>query len=495
MIGVNACMIDSIIIASISVIIPIIVVLVIRNCVIYRVSKKILKFFWIIMICRLLVPVFVPLDFLGPFNINRSISRVVLNNYSVEILEDFNKNIVGDFNSPRLNSVSLDSVNSLDGTVKDGIKQRPYGFEGKKILTFVWCFGFFVVAFFISVRHILFIRKCKEAIPISLDYRKIKRVSEYLNQIKIRREIKINQFDEVSVPLTFGIIRPVVIIPKIFLCDEKLLEFSLLHELTHIKRLDVLVKLLLAISICIHWFNPFVWLMYFFVDRDIELACDEEVSDFLGEDNKKDYAISLINITDLNKSENFLTSSYAKFFLEERCVSIMKSRKSNILTFILVLGVIVLPMQAFARGSFNEKLALEEKDRELNSSYDSSELNEQDYSEMLVQIDEETMEKKVSLDRGESWLTDEEADVLLNHGETEPEYWTADEFEIWLQSFLDNNNELYEEGAISKEEKEYNIKFYSAMLEEIKKGALYTKDSDSEQMEFNSNDYLQGKSR
>lgn len=491
MIGVNACMIDSIIIASISVIIPIIVVLVIRNCMIYRVSKKILKFFWIIMICRLLVPVFVPLDFLGPFNINRSISRVVLNNYSVEILEDFNKNIAGDFNSPRLNSVSLDSVNSLDGTAKDGIKQRPYGFEGKKILTFVWCFGFFVVAFFISVRHILFIRKCKEAIPISLDYRKIKRVSEYLNQIKIRREIKINQFDEVSVPLTFGIIRPVVIIPKIFLCDEKLLEFSLLHELTHIKRLDVLVKLLLAISICIHWFNPFVWLMYFFVDRDVELACDEEVSDFLGEDNKKDYAISLIDITDLNKSYNFLTSSYAKFFLEERCVSIMKSKKSILLTFVLILSVVFLSTQAFASADFNEKLALEEEDRRLN---DANELKE-DYSEILVQIDEETMEKKVSLDRGKSWLKDEDADVLVNQDEIEPEYWTAGEFEIWLKSFLDNNNELYEEGQISKEEKEYNIKFYSEMLEEIKKGALYTKDSDSEQMEFNMNDYLQGKSK
>lgn len=491
MIGVNACMIDSIIIASISVIIPIIVVLVIRNCMIYRVSKKILKFFWIIMICRLLVPVFVPLDFLGPFNINRSISRVVLNNYSVEILEDFNKNIAGDFNSPRLNSVSLDSVNSLDGTAKDGIKQRPYGFEGKKILTFVWCFGFFVVAFFISVRHILFIRKCKEAIPISLDYRKIKRVSEYLNQIKIRREIKINQFDEVSVPLTFGIIRPVVIIPKIFLCDEKLLEFSLLHELTHIKRLDVLVKLLLAISICIHWFNPFVWLMYFFVDRDIELACDEEVSNFLGEDNKKDYAISLIDITDLNKSDNFLTSSYAKFFLEERCVSIMKSKKSILLTFVLILSVVFLSTQAFAYADFNEKLALEEEDRRLN---DANELKE-DYSEILIQIDEETMEKKVSLDRGKSWLKDEDADVLVNQDEIEPEYWTAGEFEIWLKSFLDNNNELYEEGQISKEEKEYNIKFYSEMLEEIKKGALYTKDSDSEQMEFNMNDYLQGKSK
>lgn len=491
MIGVNACMIDSIIIASISVIIPIIVVLVIRNCMIYRVSKKILKFFWIIMICRLLVPVFVPLDFFGPFNINRSISRVVLNNYSVGILEDFNKNIAGDFNSPRLNSVSLDSVNSIDGTAKDGIKQRPYGFEGKKILTFVWCFGFFVVAFFISVRHILFIRKCKEAIPISLDYRKIKRVSEYLNQIKIRREIKINQFDEVSVPLTFGIIRPVVIIPKIFLCDEKLLEFSLLHELTHIKRLDVLVKLLLAISICIHWFNPFVWLMYFFVDRDIELACDEEVSDFLGEDNKKDYAISLIDITDLNKSDNFLTSSYAKFFLEERCVSIMKSKKSILLTFVLILSVVFLSTQAFASADFNEKLALEEEDRRLN---DANELKE-DYSEILVQIDEETMEKKVSLDRGKSWLKDKDADVLLNQDEIEPEYWTAGEFEIWLKSFLDNNNELYEEGQISKEEKEYNIKFYSEMLEEIKKGALYTKDSDSEQMEFNMNDYLQGKSK
>ena len=242
-----------------------------------------------------------------------------------------------------------------------------------------------------------------------------------MNQIDVKRKIKINQFDEVSIPLTFGIIKPVIIIPKVFLCDEKLLEFSLLHELTHIKRLDVLVKLLLAISICIHWFNAFVWLMCFFVDRDIELACDEEVSDFLGEENKKDYAISLLNITALNKSENFLTSSYAKFFLEERCVSIMKSKKSILLTLILISGVIILPVQSFAGVSFNEKLALEEKDRRLNNSYDLNELKE-GYSEMLVQIDEGTMEKKVSLDRGESWLTDEEANVLLTQGQTESEY-------------------------------------------------------------------------
>jgi antirepressor regulating drug resistance, predicted signal transduction N-terminal membrane component len=303
-------MIDSILSVSISVIIPIIVVVIIRNCVVYRVPKKILKFFWIIMICRLLVPVFVPLDFLGAFNINRSILRVVLNNYSVEISEDFSKNIGGDFSSLGLDSINIETVDSIE----DGIKQRDYVFEGKKILTYVWYFGFFVVAFFIFIRHMLFVRKCKEAIPISVDCRKIKRVSEYLNQIDVKRKIKINQFDEVSIPLTFGTIKPVIIIPKVFLCDEKLLEFSLLHELTHIKRLDVLVKLLLAISICIHWFNPFVWLMCFFVDRDIELACDEEVSDFLGEENKKDYAISLLNITALNKSENFLTSSYAKFF-------------------------------------------------------------------------------------------------------------------------------------------------------------------------------------
>ena len=484
------CMIDSILSVSISVIIPIIVVVIIRNCVVYRVPKKILKFFWIIMICRLLVPVFVPLDFLGAFNINRSILRVVLNNYSVEISEDFSKNIGGDFSSLGLDSINIETVDSIE----DGIKQRDYVFEGKKILTYVWYFGFFVVAFFIFIRHMLFVRKCKEAIPISVDCRKIKRVSEYLNQIDVKRKIKINQFDEVSIPLTFGTIKPVIIIPKVFLCDEKLLEFSLLHELTHIKRLDVLVKLLLAISICIHWFNPFVWLMCFFVDRDIELACDEEVSDFLGEENKKDYAISLLNITALNKSENFLTSSYAKFFLEERCVLIMKSKKSTLLTLILISGVVILPVQSFAGVSFNEKLALEEKDRRLNNSYDLNELKE-DYSEMLVQIDEGTMEKKVSLDRGESWLTDEEANVLLIQGQTESEYWTAGEFEIWLQSFLDNNNELYEEGKISKEEKEYNIKFYSEMLEEIKTGALYTKDSDSEQMEFNLDDYLQGKSK
>ena len=74
------------------------------------------------------------------------------------------------------------------------------------------------------------------------------------------------------------------------------LQYIFTHEYVHIRRFDTLTKLIAALALCIHWFNPFVWLMYILLNRDIELACDESIIRQLGEKSKGDYSRMLIRM-------------------------------------------------------------------------------------------------------------------------------------------------------------------------------------------------------
>ena len=72
-----------------------------------------------------------------------------------------------------------------------------------------------------------------------------------------------------------GLLRPAILLPPGALSGEEL-GFSLLHELTHYRRRDVWLKTLVLWVNALHWFNPLMWYMVRLVERDIELACDED---------------------------------------------------------------------------------------------------------------------------------------------------------------------------------------------------------------------------
>ena len=75
--------------------------------------------------------------------------------------------------------------------------------------------------------------------------------------------------------------------------------YILTHELVHIRSLDCLRKWLLTSALCVHWFNPLVWLMVYTANRDLELACDETV---LRLHRKTSYCILLITVLTLTLS-------------------------------------------------------------------------------------------------------------------------------------------------------------------------------------------------
>ena len=130
--------------------------------------------------------------------------------------------------------------------------------------------------------------------------------------------------------------------------NEPQLRYILSHEFIHIKRLDALWKLILVIVLCCHWFNPLVWLLYVLMNRDLEISCDEKVILEFGEDTKTAYAMSLIGMAEHRTGFTPLYSNFSKNATEERILSIMKFRKTSVISLILAVMLVAGATTVFA---------------------------------------------------------------------------------------------------------------------------------------------------
>lgn len=84
--------------------------------------------------------------------------------------------------------------------------------------------------------------------------------------------------EAISTPAVTGLLRPRLLLPHEHY-DVQELRYILRHELCHLKRRDMLLKLVLLAANAMHWFNPVVYLMLRQADEDIELACDSAATD------------------------------------------------------------------------------------------------------------------------------------------------------------------------------------------------------------------------
>lgn len=145
-------------------------------------------------------------------------------------------------------------------------------------------------------------------------------------KLKIRRKTEVRESEFIRSPLTYGIVRPVILLPK-GISDrvtEEQLEYVFTHELVHIRRFDAVLKLLLTAALCLQWFNPLVWIMYFLADRDIELACDESVVRISGSRSGAGYASMLVSFAEFGRKSSAAAASFSRNALSERVISIME---------------------------------------------------------------------------------------------------------------------------------------------------------------------------
>lgn len=95
-------------------------------------------------------------------------------------------------------------------------------------------------------------------------------------------------------PFVMGVFKPRIYLPANLTDTQK--QYIILHEETHIKRLDHVVKIISFFVLCLHWFNPLVWVAFYVSSQDMEMSCDERVIKILGNKVKKDYSSSLLTL-------------------------------------------------------------------------------------------------------------------------------------------------------------------------------------------------------
>lgn len=189
----------------------------------------------------------------------------------------------------------------------------------------VWILGSLI---FISVHLISYFYFKRQVIKkgrMVKEARILGRMYQLKRELHIRRTVCVVESCEAESPMVIGFIKPVLVLPKEQYSSEELF-FILKHELVHLKRGDVYLKLLFVIANAVHWFNPLIWIMKKEAVIDMELSCDERVTQGTDFELRKAYTETLLSM--LHKRCVRKTVLSTQFYGGKK---IMKKRFKNIL--------------------------------------------------------------------------------------------------------------------------------------------------------------------
>ena len=214
----------------------------------------------------------------------------------------------------------------------------------------VWAAGTLICAMVFAIAYWKCQQEFQTSLPVENDF-----IKTWLNAHQQKRPISIRQSSRFSAPLTYGVFRPVILMPTSTDWENtKALQYVLAHEYVHIRHFDSITKLVLIAALCVHWFNPLVWVMYILANRDIELSCDEAVVRLFGETTKAAYARALISMEETRNGLTPLCNNFSKNAIEERITAIMKIKKTTVFSFVLALALVICVTTAFATTSANK---------------------------------------------------------------------------------------------------------------------------------------------
>ena len=409
----------------------ILLIVVLRAVLINRLPKKTFLILWWIALIRLLVP----------FSIK-----------SVTSIYSLLQSIYSDINPVRTAQTTTflpihGNMPEIANGLSEAMVQRT---ESISILSVIWlaglllCFGFFAVSYIKCYREFRF------SLPVENDI-----LEAWKEKHPLKRSLSIRQTETIAAPLSYGVIRPVILMPKNTEWKNIYqLRYVLEHEYVHIRRLDMLTKLIMIAAVCIHWFNPLVWVMYILFNRDLELSCDETVVRRFGMDIKSVYATALISMEEKKSGLTPLCNSFSKNAIEERIRAIMKIKKTSKFAVIISAVLVICVTGGFATSA---------------SSLEKKTETAQENGETTVSLNEVNIREDESL------------------SSSDVEWWTAEEYAKWLDEEKEVLQSMIGEKAYTggdgwfvwtQEKVDETIALYEDNLQKIKDGMKLSKSSD-----------------
>ena len=193
------------------------------------------------------------------------------------------------------------------------------------IMTLVWIIGSLIFIFVHLISYSHYKRQVLKNGKMIKETRILSQIFRLKRELHISRTVCVMEYDEAESPMIIGFIKPVLVLPKEQYNSEDLF-FILKHELVHFKRGDVYLKLLFVTANAVHWFNPIIWIMQKEAVIDMELSCDERVTQGTSFELRKAYTETLLSM--LHKQCVRKTVLSTQFYGGKK---IMKKRFKNIL--------------------------------------------------------------------------------------------------------------------------------------------------------------------
>ena len=164
---------------------------------------------------------------------------------------------------------------------------------------------------------------------------------KYRVRASIETERDVYVCDDVQSPFIIGVIRPKIFLPSGL--DRLSRAHILAHERAHIDRLDHLWKPLGFLLLCIHWFNPLMWVAFVLLSRDIEFACDEKVVSQLDVEGRADYSDTLLAFSRAHRSIAVCPVAFGEVGVKERVRSILRYKQPAlwVVLTVLIMGAAV----------------------------------------------------------------------------------------------------------------------------------------------------------
>ncbi|MBQ8821723.1 MAG: hypothetical protein IJZ82_03705 [Lachnospiraceae bacterium] len=159
-------------------------------------------------------------------------------------------------------------------------------------------------------------------------------------EISLQKEGNVYIAEDIDTPFTLGLFAPKIYLPTGLM--EKEAGYIIAHEKRHIKRLDHIIKIVAFLTVCIHWFNPLVWLAFILAGKDMEMSCDEAVMKEFTEDIRQEYSGSLLNLATGRRVIAMAPLAFGEGNVKERIKNVMNYKKPVFWISVLAVGLCVV---------------------------------------------------------------------------------------------------------------------------------------------------------
>lgn len=315
-------------------------VFLIKGIFINKLSPTWHYYIWVIVIIRLLVPYSLSSSYsvfnLVPVSFHDSIT---VNNTENKPKTD--AAITPNASNPA-NSNDQGSINKTS-TTNSNAKTDNHKMDYFKILGVLWITGASLSILYILLSYYAFAKKIKSS-PAFINEEDTNALSLSKAIMGVSTNITLVYYSKAKAPALTGVINPKIILPVDTFNDLTQEEkgYVFMHELVHLKRKDIALNWVITLLLCIHWFNPILWISFNKMKKDCELSCDAETLNHIGPKAYVKYGETLIKLIKTHIKPSWTPGTTAivnKSEIKRRIIMISKFKKKSLTWSVIAVAV------------------------------------------------------------------------------------------------------------------------------------------------------------